>query len=66
MKLIPILILLGLPGSSEPNLGLRFKTPRGSLGQGEREKKEEDLKGRRWHKVVWLGDASLARPPQRC
>ena len=32
MKLAPILISLGLPGSSEPNLGLSLKNPRGSLG----------------------------------
>lgn len=31
--------------------GDQLKTPRGSLGPGEREKKE-DLKGRTWRKVL--------------
>lgn len=32
--------------------GDQLKIPRGCLGQGEREKQEEDLKGRRWRKVL--------------
>lgn len=45
MKLTPTLILLRLPGSSEPNLGFGFKTLRASLGLGEGEKKEEGSRG---------------------
>lgn len=47
MRLTPVLVWLGLPGHSEPDLGLGSKTPGGPLGQGEREKDEEDPKGRR-------------------
>lgn len=32
--------------------GDQLKTPKGCLGQGEREKQVEDLKGRRWRKVL--------------
>lgn len=66
MKLTPILILLRLPGSSEPNLGFGFKTLRASLGLGEGEKKEEGSKGRRRGKASRLWDMSLSRPLWRC